>query len=62
MACLIKRNWGWQGIVRVKSHPAIIKSFKKHDDAKRWAIETEQQNNPESHADYKVVVRMTIDS
>ena len=41
MACLIKRNWGWQGIVRVKSHPAIIKSFKKHDDAKRWAIETE---------------------
>ena len=41
MACLIKRSWGWQGIVRVKSHPSIIKSFQKHGDAKRWAIETE---------------------
>ena len=41
MACLIKRSWGWQGIVRVKSHPTIIKSFKKHEDAKRWSIATE---------------------
>ena len=31
----------WQCLVRVKHHPELSKSFTKHEDAKRWGIETE---------------------
>ena len=31
----------WRCLVRIKDHPHLSKTFKKHEDAKRWSIETE---------------------
>ena len=31
----------WQCLIRIQHHPKLSKTFKKHEDAKRWANETE---------------------
>ena len=36
MSTIRKHKGNWQCLVRIKDHPHISKSFKKHDDAKRW--------------------------
>jgi hypothetical protein len=39
MSTIRKHKGNWQCLVRIKDHPHISKSFKKHDDAKRWGNE-----------------------
>ena len=41
MSTIRKHKGNWQCLVRIKDHPHISKSFKKHDDAKRWGNEIE---------------------
>ena len=41
MSTIRKHRGNWQCLVRVKDHPHLSKSFKKHGDANRWGIETE---------------------
>ena len=41
MRTIRKHKGNWQCLVRIKDHPHISKSFKKHDDAKRWRNEIE---------------------
>ena len=41
MGTIRKMGKHWQCMVRIKDHPQLIKTFKKHEDAKRWSIETE---------------------
>lgn len=41
MATIRKHYGSWQALIRISGHPQISKSFSKHGDAKRWAIETE---------------------
>ena len=41
MSTIRKHRGNWQCLVRVKDHPHLSKSFKKHEDANRWGIETE---------------------
>jgi integrase len=41
MPTIRKMGKNWQCLVRVKHHPELSKSFTKHEDAKRWGIETE---------------------
>jgi integrase len=31
----------WQTLIRIKGHPHMSKTFVKHEDAKRWGLETE---------------------
>jgi hypothetical protein len=41
MATIRKHYGSWQALIRISGHPHMSKSFSKHGDAKRWAIETE---------------------
>ena len=41
MSYIRKMGKHWRCLVRIKDHPQLIKTFKKHEDAKRWSIETE---------------------
>ena len=41
MSYIRKMGKHWQCLVRIKDHPNLSKTFKKHEDAKRWSIETE---------------------
>ena len=41
MSYIRKMGKNWQCLVRIKDHPKLSKTFKKHEDAKRWANETE---------------------
>lgn len=41
MATIRKHYGSWQALIRISGHPQMSKSFSKHGDAKRWAIETE---------------------
>ena len=41
MATIRKHSGSWQALVRISGHPYMSKSFTKHEDAKRWSIETE---------------------
>jgi len=41
MSYIRKTGKHWQCLIRIKDHPNLSKTFKKHEDAKRWSIETE---------------------
>jgi integrase len=41
MPTIRKLRGNWQCLVRVANHPNLSKTFKKHEDAKRWGNETE---------------------
>ena len=41
MATIRKKRGNWQCMIRVINHPNLSKTFKKHEDAKRWGNETE---------------------
>ena len=41
MSYIRKMGKHWRCLVRIKDHPHLSKTFKKHEDAKRWSIETE---------------------
>jgi hypothetical protein len=41
MSYIRKTGRHWQCLIRIKDHPNLSKTFKKHEDAKRWSIETE---------------------
>ena len=41
MSYIRKTGKHWQYLIRIKDHPNLSKTFKKHEDAKRWSIETE---------------------
>jgi hypothetical protein len=41
MSTIRKLRGNWQCLIRVINHPNLSKTFKKHEDAKRWANETE---------------------
>ena len=38
----LRRGAGkWQSMIRIAGHPQLIKTFDKHEDAKRWQLEAE---------------------
>ena len=41
MATIRKLRGNWQCMIRVINHPNLSRTFKKHEDAKRWGNETE---------------------
>ena len=41
MSYIRKTEKHWQCLIRMKDHSNLSKTFKKHEDAKRWSIETE---------------------
>ena len=41
MATIRKKRGNWQCMIRVINHPNLSRTFKKHEDAKRWGNETE---------------------
>ena len=41
MPTIRKLRGSWQCLIRVINHPNLSKTFKKHEDAKRWGNETE---------------------
>jgi len=41
MSYIRKTGKHWQCLIRIKDYPNLSKTFKKHEDAKRWSIETE---------------------
>jgi methionyl-tRNA formyltransferase len=41
MPTIRKLRGNWQCLIRVINHPNLSKTFKKHEDAKRWGNETE---------------------
>ena len=41
MSYIRKMGKNWQCLIRIQHHPKLSKTFKKHEDAKRWGNETE---------------------
>ena len=41
MPTIRKLRGNWQCMIRVINHPNLSRTFKKHEDAKRWGNETE---------------------
>ena len=41
MSYIRKTEKHWQCLIRMKDHSNLSKTFKKHEDTKRWSIETE---------------------
>ena len=41
MSYIRKMGKNWQCLIRIQHHPKLSKTFKKHEDAKRWRNETE---------------------
>lgn len=43
MSYIRKMGKHWQCLIRIKDHPNLSKTFKKHEDAKRWADSVENK-------------------
>jgi len=61
MGTIRKIGKHWQCMVRIKDHPQLIKTFKKHEDAKRWSIETELKIRQEDAGIAKISYPMFSD-
>ena len=61
MSYIRKTGKHWQCLIRIKDHPNLSKTFKKHEDTKRSSIETELKIRQEDAGIAKISYPMFSD-